>query len=86
VKPIILLLAGISLCACSQGDSERAKEEARRAAEDAKRSSSVALKKAEVEANKASREINQDLDKAREKVRGALDEHEHPADSRGTRQ
>jgi hypothetical protein len=34
------------------------------------------LDKAEVEAKKANRELNQDLNKARQKVRGALDEHE----------
>jgi hypothetical protein len=41
------------------------------------------LNKAEVEANKADKKLSQDLDKAREKVRGAIDEHEH--DTRTTR-
>jgi hypothetical protein len=84
VKLTTLIFCGLLLGACSQSDSDRTREEAHQTAEQAKHDSEVALKKAEVDANKASRELNKDLDKAREKVRGALDEHEHPADSRDT--
>ena len=71
-----LIICAILLGACSQSDSDRARAEARQTAEQAKHDSRVALDKAEVEAKKANRELNQDLNKARQKVRGALDEHE----------
>jgi hypothetical protein len=71
-----LIICALLLGACSQSDTERARAEAHQTEEQVKRDSRVALDKAEVEAKKANKELNQDLDKARQKVRGALDEHE----------
>jgi hypothetical protein len=71
-----LIVCALFLGACSQSDSDRTRAEAHRTAEQVKHDSRVALDKAEVEAKKANRELNEDLNKARQKVRGALDEHE----------
>ena len=72
----ISIICALFLGACSQSDTDRARTEAHQTAEQVKHDSRVALDKAEVEAKKANKELNQDLDKARQKVRGALDEHE----------
>jgi major membrane immunogen (membrane-anchored lipoprotein) len=71
-----LIVCALLLGACSQSDNERARAEAHQTAEQVKHDSRVALDKAEVEAKKANRELNEDLNKAREKVRGAINEHE----------
>jgi hypothetical protein len=72
-----LIICALLLGACSQGDSERARAEAHQTAEQVKHDSRVALDKAEVEAKKANRELTEDMNKARKKVRGAIDEHEN---------
>jgi hypothetical protein len=69
-----LIICALLLGACSQSDTDRARAEAHQTGEQLKHDSRVALDKAEVEAKKADKELNQDLDKARQKVRGALDE------------
>jgi hypothetical protein len=76
VKLTTLTICALLLGACSQSDADRARAEAHQTGEQVKHDSRVALDKAEVEARKANKELNQDLDKAREKVRGAIDEHE----------
>lgn len=73
VKLTVLIFCAFVLAACSPGDNERAREEARQTAEQAKHDSRVVLHDAEVGAQKASKEINRDLEKTRDKVRQALD-------------
>jgi hypothetical protein len=75
-----LLLVVFALAACSRGDEEHAREQARQAAEQLKHDSQTAFRKAEVETKKASRELNDDLEKARQKTRRALDQPNTPAD------
>jgi hypothetical protein len=77
-----LLLFAITLGACSatddaraREDADRAREQGRQAAEQVKRESKVALNDAEVEAKKAGKEIDRGLEKTRDKVHQALDEH-----------
>jgi hypothetical protein len=77
VKLTTLIICALLLGACSQPDSERARAEAHQTAEQVKHDSRVALDKAEVEAKKANKELNEDLNKARQKVRGAINEHEN---------
>ncbi len=72
-----MIICATLLGACSQRDSDRARAEAHQTAEQVKHDSRVALDKAEVEAKKANKELNEDVNKARQKVRGALDEHEN---------
>ena len=72
-----LTICALLLGACSQSDSDRARVEAHQTAEQVKHDSRVALDKAEVEAKKANRELTDDMNKARQKVRGAIDEHEN---------
>ena len=76
MKLTTLIICAVLLGACSQSDTERARAEAHQTAEQVKHDSRVALDRAEVEAKKANRELNEDVNKAREKVRGAIDEHE----------
>ena len=64
----------IGLTACSEADSERAKQEAHQTGEKLRVESKEALRQAEVDAHKASRELNEDLEKARAKTRKALDQ------------
>ena len=71
-----LIICALLLGACSQSDTDRARAEAHQTAEQVKHDSRVVLDKAEVEAKKANKELSEDLNKARQKVRGALDEHE----------
>jgi major membrane immunogen (membrane-anchored lipoprotein) len=76
VRLTTLIVCALLLGACSQSDSDRTRAEAHQTAEQVKHDSRVALDKAEVEAKKANKELSEDLNKARQKVRGALDEHE----------
>jgi hypothetical protein len=77
VKLTTLIICALLLGACSQSDSERTRAEAHQTAEQLKHDSRVALDKAEVEAKKADRELTEDMNKARQKVRGAINEHEN---------
>ena len=74
----ILIICALLLGACSQSDNDRARAEAHQTAEEVKHDSRVALDKAKVEAKKANKELTEDLNKARQKVRGALNEHGEP--------
>jgi uncharacterized membrane protein len=75
VRLTTLIICALFLGACSRADTDKARAEAHQTAEQVKHDSRVALDKAEVEAQKANRELNEDAAKARQKVRGALDEH-----------
>ena len=77
MKLTTLTICALLLGACSQSDSARTRAEAHQTAEQVKHDSRVALDKAEVEAKKANRELTEDMNKARQKVRGAIDEHEN---------
>jgi hypothetical protein len=77
VKLTTLVICALLLGACSQSDSDRARAEAHQTAEQVKHDSRVALDKAEVEAKKANRELTEDMNKARQKVRGEIDKHEN---------
>lgn len=74
MKLSALLVIAFALAACSPGDQERAREQARQDTEQLKRDSQKAFHEAEAETKKASRELNKDLDVAREKTRHALDQ------------
>jgi hypothetical protein len=76
MKLTVLVFCALMGGACSQSENDRAREQARQGEEQLKHDSRVALNKAEVEAKKANKVLSQDLDKARAKVRGAIDEHE----------
>lgn len=76
VRLASLIVCALMLGACSQSDTDRTRAEAHQTAEQVKHDSRVALDKAEVEARKANKELTEDANKARQKVRGAIDEHE----------
>ena len=76
--PVLFVLA-FALVGCSQSEEDHTRAQARQTAEQMKRDSEKALHTAETDARKASRELNQDLEKARDKTRRALDQ---PDDSR----
>lgn len=63
-----------ALVACSPGQNEQAREQAHQTAEQAKHDAKEALADAKVEAERANRALDRDLGKAREKIRGALDQ------------
>jgi len=77
-----LIFFAVVLGACSstnderaREDADRAREQARHAGEQVKRESKVALHEAEVDAKKAGKAIDRGLEKTRDKVHEALDEH-----------
>ena len=74
MKLSALLVLAIGLTACSQGDEEHTREQARQTAEQLKRDSQKALRTAEVDARKADAEVTHGLEKAREKTRKALNQ------------
>jgi hypothetical protein len=77
VRLTTLIICAVFLGACSQSDSDRTRAEAHQTAEQVKHDSRVALDKAEVEAKKANRELTEDVNKARQKMRNAINEHEN---------
>jgi hypothetical protein len=81
MKLATLVFCALILGACSQSDNDRAREQARQTGDQLKHDSREALHQAEADAAKAGKEINRGLDKTREEVRGALNEHP-PKDTR----
>jgi cytochrome c biogenesis protein ResB len=78
MKQALLIAFAISLAACSSSEEERTREQARQTAEQAGKDAKVAAHDVKVDAERASKELDKDLHKAREKVRGALNQ---PADT-----
>jgi len=77
MKLAALIGMGLMLAACSPSEDVRTREQAHQTADQAKHDAKEAAHDVKVEAQKASAELDKDLHKAREKVRGALDQ---PAD------
>jgi len=69
-----VIALAIGLGACTREEDDRTREQARQTAEQAKRDAKQAAHDVKVEAEKASKQLDRDLHKAREKVRGALDQ------------
>jgi uncharacterized membrane protein YccC len=74
MKLAAVIAFAFALGACSPSEDRRAREQARQTAEQAKHDARVALEQAKIAAEKANRELDKDLHKAREKVRGALNQ------------
>jgi hypothetical protein len=77
MKLTALVCCALISAACAREDNAKAREEAHQTAEQLRHDSRVALNEAEIDAKKAGKVINRDLEKAREKVRESIDEHEH---------
>jgi len=74
MKLSALIPFALILSACSQGDEDHARAQARQTAEQLKHDSQKALHTAEADARKADAEVTRSLDKAREKARRALNQ------------
>jgi ribosomal protein S6E (S10) len=72
MKLIAAIALAFALSACSPTQDERAQQQAHQTAEQAKHDAKKALADAKVEAERANRALDKDLNKAREKIRGAI--------------
>ncbi len=85
VKLAVLVIIGFALVGCTPSEDAHAREQARQTAAQAKHDAKEAAHDVKVETEKASRALDQDLHKAREKVRGALDTKAQPSDDKSPR-
>jgi hypothetical protein len=74
MKYVVAVVIVLGLTGCTPAQDEHAREQAHHTAEQAKHDAKEALEKAKVETQKASRELDEDLHKARDKARRALNE------------
>lgn len=81
MKAAGVLFFALMLGACSRSENDRAREQAHQAADQLRQDSRKALHEAQKDASVASHELNRDLDKTREKVRQALNEHPDRGDN-----
>jgi hypothetical protein len=79
MKYAAAILFALTLAACTPAQDEHARAEAHQTADQAKHDAREALHEAKVETQKATQALDNDLHKAREKTRQALNE---PDDTR----